>query len=470
MAEKLLEELQPMLLKLSNDQLVELCVATKAAKQEAISNKSSFRLLNLLNNFFEKGLDDEDGSLLLLGQVKAKCMEFMGSDVVATGSQGGQAQGGIDQEFHEVESERINIQEVSRMQEKRVKLDPVSTDNQAMRRSVSQNVANSNFNLFKRELKIACSISDLGGKDKLSLCGLIRQITAALSKGYSEGEVVEAVIRNLSPGSLLRGYLESIDIGDLSLPKLRLLLRSHYKEKSATELFQELMNLVQSPKEDAQAFLMRALNLRQKVLFVSLESNSKLNANTELVQSVFLQVVESGLRNENIRARLRPVLEKPDASDEDLIHALSVAVTGEEDRQKKLHQANVVRPKMSKVEVLSDQEPPKNKLPLSEDIKQEKGTEALMAAIQSLQKDMTTLKEQVRQTSSYGSQQRQEEVRRTTRDFGCNLCRAKGQGRNCNHCFKCGSTEHRAAGCKETQGKRDNSCSGNWRQPRSGGV
>lgn len=114
--------------------------------------------------------------------------------------------------------------------------------------------------------------------------------------------------------------MESIDVGGLSLPKLRRLLRTHYKEKCATELLQELINLMQSSKEDAQEFFMRALNLRQKVLFVSLESNSKLNVNTELVQSVFLQVVESALQNENIRASLRPILWKPDASDEDLIH------------------------------------------------------------------------------------------------------------------------------------------------------
>ncbi len=118
-------------------------------------------------------------------------------------------------------------------------------------------------------MKIAGTIGDIGGKDKLSFCGLIRQISAAHAKGYSKSEVVEAVIRALSPGSLLRGYSESIHIKDLHLPKLRRLLRSHYKEKSATELFQDLMTLVQGPKEDAQAFLMRALNLRQKVLFVS---------------------------------------------------------------------------------------------------------------------------------------------------------------------------------------------------------
>ncbi len=132
-------------------------------------------------------------------------------------------------------------------------------------------------------------------------------------------------------------------LSDLNLPKLRRLLRSHYKEKGGSELFQDLMNAVQQPKEDTQAFLMRLLNIRQKVLFVAQESDSKLKANTELVQSVFLQTLESGMQSENIRTRLRPVLETHDVLNKEIIHQLSLAVSGEEDRQKRLHQAGLTK-------------------------------------------------------------------------------------------------------------------------------
>ena len=60
---------------------------------------------------------------------------------------------------------------------------------------------NSNtLNVFKRELEIAGTIADNGNKDKLSFCGLIRQINSAVSRGYSETEIIEAVIKTINPG------------------------------------------------------------------------------------------------------------------------------------------------------------------------------------------------------------------------------------------------------------------------------
>ena len=67
-----------------------------------------------------------------------------------------------------------------------------------------------------------------------------------------------------------------MSITDLTLSRLRKILRAHYKKKSSTELFQELSDLVQLPKEDTQSYLMRAQNLHQKVLFASQELESAL--------------------------------------------------------------------------------------------------------------------------------------------------------------------------------------------------
>ena len=55
----------------------------------------------------------------------------------------------------------------------------------------------------------------------------------------------------------------------LTLPTLRKILRCHFHEKSATELYQELTNMVQQPKEDPQSFLLRAMTTRQKIVLTS---------------------------------------------------------------------------------------------------------------------------------------------------------------------------------------------------------
>ena len=118
--------------------------------------------------------------------------------------------------------------------------------------------------VLKRELKIHGQIT--AGEphnEGLSFVRLVRQIDGAVKLGYSESEVVEAVIRAVSPALKLRSYLEMIP--DLSLSRLRQILRAHFKQKSGTELYQELSVLCQAAKESPQEFLIRAMNLRQQI-------------------------------------------------------------------------------------------------------------------------------------------------------------------------------------------------------------
>ena len=254
MAEKLYEEIQPLLCRLSKEKLVDICIATKAADYETIQAKSVCRLLNILNNFLEDSLDDESYSLSLLNSVKDACLKSLPLQVPSGGSQGDEAQ------VAEGGSSSLPAVDTERRGNEGLTLSSQTPAEQSPQVPVNSNT----LNLFKRELKIAGTIADSGNKDKLSFCGLIRQINSAVSRGYSETEIIEAVIRAISPGNLLREYLESMQLSDLSLAKLSKLLRSHYKGKSASELFQDLMNAVQQPKEDSQSFLMRLLNIRQK--------------------------------------------------------------------------------------------------------------------------------------------------------------------------------------------------------------
>ena len=76
------------------------------------------------------------------------------------------------------------------------------------------------------------------------------------------GKIVESVIRSVVPGIALGSYLEATP--DLTLSKLRKILRSYFRESSATEFFQQLATITQSQNEDPQTFLMRALELRSE--------------------------------------------------------------------------------------------------------------------------------------------------------------------------------------------------------------
>ena len=170
--------------------------------------------------------------------------------------------------------------------------------------------------VLKRDFKIHGVIAGDNFKDGLSFVSLSRQIDAGLKAGYKENEIIDAVIRAVSPSLQLRSYLEMIQ--DLTLTHLRLIMKAHFKQKSGTELYQELSNLRQETSETPQDFLVRAMSLRQQIMFVSSVSDSPIKYEPSLVQSLFLHLLETGLRDEAVRAKLRPFLEKTTVSDEQL--------------------------------------------------------------------------------------------------------------------------------------------------------
>ena len=137
----------------------------------------------------------------------------------------------------------------------------------------------SNTSLIRREFKISGQIGEPGETDKLTF-------VSGLKRNYKESEIVDAVIHAVSLHSSLRSYVETLN--DLSLPKLRKILRVHYREKSASELYQLLATIFQQPKETAQQFLLRALDFRNKVGFASKESECEVQYDDPLVQKTFV--------------------------------------------------------------------------------------------------------------------------------------------------------------------------------------
>ena len=112
--------------------------------------------------------------------------------------------------------------------------------------------------MLKRDFKIHGVVAGDNFKDGLSYVSLARQIDAGIKAGYKESEIIEAVIRPVSPSLQLRSYLEMIP--DLSLTRLRQIMKAHFKQKSGTELYQELSVLRQETNESPHDSLVRAMN------------------------------------------------------------------------------------------------------------------------------------------------------------------------------------------------------------------
>lgn len=115
---------------------------------------------------------------------------------------------------------------------------------------------------------------------------------------------------------MLRSYLETYK--DLTLDRLKRILRSHYGVKNTPELYQTLASLGQSQKESPRTFSMKALDLRQQILFVSSDESDDtyLQYDSEHIQRLFLRSVEIGLQDESICSKIRPFLKDPEVADE----------------------------------------------------------------------------------------------------------------------------------------------------------
>ncbi len=301
--------------------------------------------------------------------------------------------------------------------------------------------------LLRREFKISGTIGQPGETNKLNFISLVHQIEGALAKGYSEVEVSEAIIRSISPGLPLRSFLECTP--DLPLSKLRKILRSHYREKSSTELYKALSTLTQAPNEDAQAFLFRALELRQRVIFTCKEAESKIKYDPTLIQNLFLHSIETGLRDESIRSKLRPSLQNQSIPDEELIGEMNVIFSEEQERDAKLGK-KTAKYATARVEQITPETPTheahtsrreKNKQPETQ-----KSLEATLSAVQTGLSELKASFEKFRAQPNHETQAQPRPPKRQPRS--CESCRAENKP-DCTHCFICGDSSHFAYGCRK---------------------
>ena len=190
--------------------------------------------------------------------------------------------------------------------------------------------------MYRRELKISGSIEN--SKNGISFVSLGRQVESALKRGHSKADVIDAVIKAIPHASPLREYIEGRST--ISLESLRKVLRAHYHEKSAHELYQELGNTIQTGKEEAADFLLRLLALKHKILIVSQESN-EVAYGENLINRTLRKTFHQGLRDEFIRTELR-MCDIEGHGDEKLIEEVSKSISRQRERVNKLGKTKTV--------------------------------------------------------------------------------------------------------------------------------
>jgi len=172
---------------------------------------------------------------------------------------------------------------------------------------------------------------------------------------------------------------------------------------------------------------MRALTIRQKVISASKKSGSGIKYDASSVQSLFLHALETGLADETIRAKVRPLTQDPEVADEDLIEAMSLAISAETERSNKFSLAS--KGKSAKVYTVESSADTSTK---KEEPKEQQNDQRILASLKAVQADLASVRSEVETPRETAISQKADSIRPArpgngvtmgTRSPGCQECR-----------------------------------------------
>ena len=275
-----------------------------------------------------------------------------------------------------------------------------------------------------REFKISGSIGMVGAKETMSYTSLSFQIQQGKSLGYSMREISHAVIKAIKPGIPLKNYLESrLNITENGLIQM---LRSHYREKDSTSVFNEMANSAQLATENELDFCLRMMSLRERVISLSMEEDT-CPFSSELVRHRFFHTLSTGFRSSSVRLELRDVLKGMMVSDEDLVKEISMVMSKETEHANKIKKTRV---DVAEVDV-------EQNVVLKEIAK----LSAKFNELSTMKKEITDLKNEVATLKRSNTAS----PATAAHKFKCNDCAARSVF--CTHCLHCGLGGHKHREC-----------------------
>ncbi|KAJ8004170.1 hypothetical protein DPEC_G00156000 [Dallia pectoralis] len=245
----------------------------------------------------------------------------------------------------------------------------------------------------------------------------------------------------------------------LTLSALLTILKGHYRVDSPTELYHQLLNISQEPKETALNFVFRAIELKEKLLWKATNEDTDEQYSRAVIQRKFLRSIETGLLSDSVKFQILPHLSDVSITDEELIQKVDEAAKVESERQEKRKRSIAGKnPKVQELQAVS----------------QVKATPG-QSSSQHVESDSTvsikTVKRNETKPDSINAQQMMEELRKEMQQMfravleatthphalkqgvrGCKKCKEEGTGEKCWHCFKCGQEGHFSRGCRTMSG------------------
>lgn len=131
----------------------------------------------------------------------------------------------------------------------------------------------------------------------MTYAGILHQMNWGMELEFDEKEICSAVIRAITPGSIIRTYLDGRR--GLTLKQLKSHLKSHFCEKDVTSVYNDMTHAVQGngEKDTPLSFVVSMMTFRDKVLELSAQKKShRPRYSPKLVQAEMQKSIYAGLR------------------------------------------------------------------------------------------------------------------------------------------------------------------------------
>ena len=158
------------------------------------------------------------------------------------------------------------------------------------------------------------------------------------------------------------------------------------------------------------------------------------------------------MADETIRSIVRPLTQDPQAADEDLIEAMSLATSSETERSNKFSLAG--KGKSAKVNTVESSADTSTK---KEEPKEQQNDQRILASLKAVQADLASVRSKVETLCETAISQKADSIRPAcpgngmtmgTRSPGCQGCRRKREGDCYPHCYLCGGPNHITRYCQ----------------------
>ena len=167
------------------------------------------------------------------------------------------------------------------------------------------------LNPLRKDLNIRGAIGEAGQKSKLTYFILVHQIKQAKLIGYTDQEIINAVISYVLPSLTPRTLSEAT--ANLSSERLEQFFKAHFPQQNAHDLSNIISTMFQ-----LYSFVVRCLEIRQKMFLFSGKFDY-LSYTPQFVNKFFLRTLERGIRSLFIVQKIKHLPSADKVCDEDLL-------------------------------------------------------------------------------------------------------------------------------------------------------